>query len=123
VCHRRHGLGPLLTAAVNGGMKSVDTLWYHLPQATWLHYMVSEPVTVFYRELRASSRAGHAGVWKRPGLRVPQSWLARARAPFRVVHRTSPRARGSTLLGVAVVLALPSLVTTQPGGAYNNAMG
>lgn len=125
--------GPRVTAAIKGGMKTVDTLWYHLPQAarfmqegsiTGLHYVDSEPVTVFYP---ANSALLHALGMQAFGndllsVFVNVGWLGLALLSGWCIGR--PRGLGaSTLLGMAVVLALPSLVTTQPGGAYNDVMG
>ncbi len=119
--------------AVHHGMYTVDTLWYHLPFAARfvqqgtivpLHYVDSDSVTVFFP---ASSELIHAlGIlfmgndvlspfinlaWM--GLALLAGWCVGR--PFGVAP--------VTMTGVAVLLATPGLVATQPGGAYDDVVG
>jgi hypothetical protein len=116
--------------AYNHGMVSTDTLWYHMPFAarfvqegsiTALHYIDSEPVTVFFP---SSSELFHSlgimvmgndllspllnTLWL--GLALLASWCIGS--PFGVAP--------ITLTGSAILFATPGLVGTQPGGAYDD---
>ena len=120
-------------AAYHHGILSPDSLWYHMPFAarfvqdgsiTSLHYVDSEPVTVFFP---ATSELFHSlgmlvmgndvlspllnMLWL--GLALLASWCIGRRfgvAPIAVV-------------GSAVLFATPGLVGTQPGGAYDDVVG
>jgi hypothetical protein len=116
--------------AYHHGMVSTDTLWYHMPFAarfvqdgsiTPLHYVDSEPVTVFFP---ASSELFHSlgillmgndvlspllnTLWL--GLAFLAAWCIGS--PFGVAP--------VTLTGSAILFATPGLVGTQPGGAYDD---
>ncbi len=120
-------------AAYHHGILSTDSLWYHMPFAarfvqdgsiTALHYVDSEPVTVFFP---ASSELFHAfgimlmgndvlspllnTLWL--GLALMASWCIGR--PFGVAP--------VTLTGSAILFATPGLVGTQPGGAYDDVVG
>ena len=120
-------------AAYHHGILSTDSLWYHMPFAarfvqdgsiTSLHYVDSEPVTVFFP---ASSELFHSFgmlvmgndllspllnmLWL--GLALLASWCIGK--PFGV----APIA----VAGSAVLFATPGLVGTQPGGAYDDVVG
>ncbi len=119
--------------AYNHGMVSTDTLWYHMPFAarfvqegsiTALHYVDSEPVTVFFP---SSSELFHSvgimmmgndvlspllnTLWL--GLALLASWCIGS--PYGVAP--------ITLTGSAILFATPGLVGTQPGGAYDDVVG
>ena len=120
-------------AAYHHGILSTDSLWYHMPFAarfvqdgsiTSLHYVDSEPVTVFFP---ASSELFHSfgillmgndvlspllnTLWL--GLALLASWCIGR--PFGV----APIA----VVGSAILFATPGLVGTQPGGAYDDVVG
>ncbi len=120
-------------AAYHHGILSTDSLWYHMPFAarfvqdgsiTPLHYVDSEPVTVFFP---ASSELFHSFgmlvmgndllspllnmLWL--GLALLASWCIGK--PFGV----APIA----VAGSAILFATPGLVGTQPGGAYDDVVG
>jgi hypothetical protein len=112
------------------GMQTIDTLWYHLPQAArfvqlgsilHLQYFDRDPVTVFYP---ANAELLHAF-----GLLLFRSdvisplinlgWAALALVAAWSIGR--PAGRGpQCVIGVLIVLGTPGLVDTQPGGAYND---
>jgi hypothetical protein len=119
--------------AYNHGMESTDTLWYHMPFAarfvqegsiTALHYVDSEPVTVFFP---SSSELFHSlgimlmgndllspllnTLWL--GLALLASWCIGS--PYGVAP--------ITLTGSAILFGTPGLVGTQPGGAYDDVVG
>lgn len=120
-------------AAYHHGMLSTDTLWYHMPFAarfvqdhsiTALHYVDSEPVTVFFP---ASSELFHSFGILTMGNDVLSPllntfWLGLALLASWCIGR--PFGVGSiTLSGSAILLATPGLVATQPGGAYDDVVG
>ena len=119
--------------AYHHGILTTDSLWYHLPVAarfvqtgsiTPLHYVDSEPVTVFFP---ASSELFHSfgmlmmgndvlspllnTLWL--GLAVLASWCIGR--PFGV----APIA----VVGTMALFASPGLLGTQPGGAYDDVVG
>ena len=120
-------------AALHHGMDSVDTLWYHLPDAarfvqegsiTGLHFVDAQPLVVFYP---ASSALLHAlGIMffgndlLSPLLNM--GWLALALLAAWCIgsrYGVAP----VTLTGVALALGTPGLVATQPGGGYDDVVG
>jgi hypothetical protein len=116
--------------ALDRGMNTIDTLWYHLPVAarfahegsiTGLHFVDSDPVTAFYP---ASSTLLHGiGMLAfRSDVASPflnLAWLALAFAAAWAIGR--PRGLGpAAVVAVALVLGSPAFVATQPGGAYND---
>jgi hypothetical protein len=120
-------------AAYHHGMGSTDTLWYHMPFAarfvqdgsiTALHYVDSEPVTVFFP---ASSELFHSFGIMLMGNDVLSPiintlWLGLALLAAWCIGR--PFGVGAiTLIGSAILFATPGLVGTQPGGAYDDIVG
>jgi hypothetical protein len=116
--------------AYRHGMETADTLWYHLPQAARfvqdgnireLQYFDGGPVSAFYP---ANSELLHAlGILAlRSDLLSPLINLFwGAFAMFSAWSLGRPFGRGAyTLLAMALVLATPAFVDTQPGGAYND---
>jgi hypothetical protein len=116
--------------AYRHGMETPDTLWYHLPQAARfvqdgnireLQYFDGGPVTAFYP---ANSELLHAlGILSlRSDLLSPLInlfWGAFAMFSAWAIGR--PSGRGAhTVLAMALLLATPAFVDTQPGGAYND---
>jgi hypothetical protein len=120
-------------ASMRHGMETIDTLWYHMPTAarfvqtgstTSLHYVDSDPVTVFYP---ASSPLLHAFALQlfsndflSPLLNL--GWLALALTAawsIGVPYDVAP----ITLAGGAIIVATPGYVSTQPGGAYTDIVG
>ena len=120
-------------AAYHHGMLSTDTLWYHMPFAarfvqdgsiTALQYVDSEPVTVFFP---ASSELLHsfgillmANDVLSPALNT--LWLGLALLAGWCIGRPFAMAP-ITLTGTAILFATPGLVSTQPGGAYDDVVG
>jgi hypothetical protein len=119
--------------AYRHGMTTADTLWYHLPFAARfvqqgtivpLHYIDSEPVTVFFP---ANSELIHAlgmmfmgnDVWSPL---VNLGWASLALLAGWCIGRPYGVAP-VTLSGVAALLVTPGLVATQPGGAYDDIVG
>jgi hypothetical protein len=119
--------------AYHHGMTTIDSLWYHLPAAarfvqdgsiTPLHYFDSQATTAFYP---ANSELIHGlGIMfmgndvLSPLLNM--GWLAIALLAGWCIGRpfgTAP----VTLTGVALLMAVPGLVATQPGGAYDDVVG
>ena len=120
-------------AAYHHGIGSTDSLWYHMPFAarfvqdgsiTALHYVDSEPVTVFFP---ASSELFHSfGIMLMGNdLLSPiinSLWLGLALLAAWCIGR--PFGVGPiTLIGSALLFATPGLVGTQPGGAYDDVVG
>ena len=119
--------------AFHHGMTSADTLWYHLPFAARfiqqgtivpLHYIDSEPVTVFFP---ANSELIHALGMMFMGNDVSSplvnlGWGAVALLAGWCIGRPYGIAPVS-LTGVAILLVTPGLVATQPGGAYDDVVG
>jgi hypothetical protein len=120
-------------AAYHHGMLGTDTLWYHMPFAarfvqdhsiTALHYVDSEPVTVFFP---ASSELFHSFGILVMGNDVLSPllntlWLGLALLASWCIGR--PFGVGAiTLSGSAILFATPGLVATQPGGAYDDVVG
>ena len=112
------------------GMETIDTLWYHLPWAArWvqtasilhLHYVDNDAITVFYP---ANAELFHALglVLFHSDLISPLlnlAWAALALAAGWAIGRPYGRS-WHCLIAVALVLAVPAQVDTQPGGAYND---
>jgi len=122
--------GTRVAHALDRGMNTIDTLWYHLPVAarfaqegsiTALHFVDSDPVTAFYP---AGSTLLHGiGIMAfRTDVLSPLlnlGWLALAFAAAWALGR--PRGLGpAAVVAVALVLGSPAFVATQPGGAYND---
>jgi hypothetical protein len=119
--------------ALHHGMSTTDTLWYHMPFAArfvqqgtidHLHYVDSEAVTVFFP---ASSELIHALGIMFMGSDVLSplinlAWGAVALLAGWCIGRPYGVAP-ITLTGVAVLMATPGLVATQPGGAYDDIVG
>ena len=120
-------------AAYHHGMLSVDTLWYHMPEAarfvqdgsiTALHYVDSQPITPFYP---ASSELFHSLGILTMGNDVLSPllnmlWLGLALLASWCIGRPFGVAPVS-LTGSAILLGTPGLVATQPGGAYDDIVG
>ena len=120
-------------AAYHHGIGSTDSLWYHMPFAarfvqdgsiTALHYVDSEPVTVFFP---ASSELFHSfGIMLMGNdLLSPilnTLWLGLAFLAAWCIGR--PFGLGPiTLIGSATLFGTPGLIGTQPGGAYDDIVG
>ena len=120
-------------AAYHHGIGSTDSLWYHMPFAarfvqdgsiTALHYVDSEPVTVFFP---ASSELLHSfGIMLMgndvlsPALNT--LWLGLAFLAAWCIGK--PFGVGPiTLIGSATLFATPGLIGTQPGGGYDDIVG
>jgi hypothetical protein len=119
--------------ALQHGMTTVDTLWYHLPIAvrwvqtgrtTGIQFFDSDPVTAYYP---ASSSLFHAVgfLFFRSDLIsavINLGWLALALA----AGWSAGRAFGvgpATALGTALLLGTAGMVGTQPAGAYDDVVG
>jgi hypothetical protein len=116
--------------AVHHGMATADTLWYHMPVAAgfvqqgWigsLHFVDSEPVTAFFP---ANSPLVHGLGILLFGSDVLSpfldfGWLAVALLAGWCIGRPY-RVGPATLTGVALVVATPGMVATQPGGALTD---
>jgi hypothetical protein len=116
--------------ALNHGMSSPDTIWYHMPFAarfvqdgsiTALHSVDFGSDIAFYPE---NGELAHAlGIlflgndFLSPLLNM--GWLALAFLAAWCVGKPFGVAP-VTLIGMAVVMATPGLVTSQPGGAYTD---
>jgi hypothetical protein len=119
--------------AIDQGMLGPDTLWYHLPQAarfvqdgsiTHVQFFETGAGTAFYP---ASSGLFHAAgmVWLDGDLLsvfLNYGWLALALLAAWCLGRPYGFG-GATTTGLAVLLATPIMVETQPGGAYNDIVG
>ncbi|MGH9025100.1 MAG: hypothetical protein ACRDWD_03135 [Acidimicrobiia bacterium] len=120
-------------AALRHGMEGVDTLWYHLPVAgrfaqegsvTGVHFLEYEAFTAYFP---ANSAVLHAlGILLiGTDLLSPlfnMGFLALVLLAAWCVGRPYGVAP-VTLAGAALVLALPAIATTQPGGGYNDTVG
>ena len=116
--------------AYGHGMGTIDTLWYHMPfAARWvqehslvhLHYVDNDAISVFYP---ANAELFHAlGLLLfgsdliSPLLNLAWAALAIA-AAWSIGHRYGRP--WSAMTFVVLLLAIPSQVNTQPGGAYND---
>ncbi len=111
-------------------MQTIDTLWYHLPQAArfvqlgsilHLQYFDRDPVTVFY-PANAELLHGFGLLLFRSDVISPLinlGWAALALLAAWSIGR--PSGRGPhCVIGVLLVLGTPGLVDTQPAGAYND---
>jgi hypothetical protein len=119
--------------ALHHGMTTVDTLWYHMPFAARfvqqgtivpLHYVDNDAVTVFFP---ASSELFHAlGIlFMGNDILSPfinSAWMALALLAAWCIGRPFGVAP-VTVTGAAVLFAIPGLVATQPGGAYDDVVG
>jgi hypothetical protein len=119
--------------ALRHGVIGIDTLWYHLPIAarfiqtgsmTAVHYINSDPDTAF---VPANSEMFHALGMILTGSDFLSAvlnvgWLAVALLAGWCIGRPYGVAP-VTMAGVAVVVATPMLVSTQPGGAYADIVG
>jgi hypothetical protein len=120
-------------AALHHGMMGADNLWYHLPMSarfvqegsiTGVHYVDSQAIISFYP---ANSEVLHAlGILLlgndllSPLLNM--GFLALTLLAAWCVGRPFGVAP-VTLTGVALVLGLPVLTATQPGGGYSDIVG
>lgn len=122
-----------VVAAYHHGMISIDTLWYHMPDAarfvqdgsiTPLHYTDNAPDTVFYP---ATSELLHGFGILLMGNDVLSPiinllWLALGLLAGWCIGRPFAVAP-ITLIGSAVLFATPQLTGSQPGGAYDDIVG
>ncbi len=120
-------------ASYRHGMETIDTLWYHMPNAaryaqssstTHILFVDARTATAFFP---ATSPLLHAlGIeWFRSDLLSPVAnlaWLALALLAAWSIGERYGVAPASTV-AVAVVLSNPGLVATQPGGAYTDVVG
>jgi hypothetical protein len=122
--------GARVAVALRGGMESVDTVWYHLPQAarfvqdasvTGIHFFDSEPLTAYYP---ATASLFHGfGIMAFGG--DPMSpllnlgWVAMALLAGWCIGRRWGMGPSCTT-AVAVVAATPIMSATQPGGGYSD---
>ena len=121
---------PRVVDAYHHGMPTIDTLWYHMPMAArWVQtgsirhvqYFDGDAVTAFYP---GNSELFHGfGIMTlgsdvlSPGMNV--LWLALALVSAWSIGRRADLAP-LTVTGAAALFAIPSLVGTQPGGAYTD---
>jgi hypothetical protein len=119
--------------ALSHGMRSPDTIWYHMPFAarfvqdgsiTALHFVGFGSDIAFYPQ---NGELVHAlGIlflgndFLSPLLNM--GWLALALLAAWCVGRPFGVAP-VTLAGIAIVMATPGLATSQPGGAYTDIVG
>ena len=122
-----------IVSAYHYGMSTVDTLWYHMPfaarfvqQGTILpvHHFDAGSATAFFP---ANSELFHALgiVFMGNDVLSPLinfGWMAIALLAAWCVGRPFGVA-SVTVTGVAMLLATPGLVATQPGGAYDDIVG
>lgn len=115
------------------GIRSFDSLWYHLPwaasfaqsgQITTLHFTDVEYLTAFYPATAELFHGLGIALFARdtlsPGLNLV--WLALVLLAAYCVGR--PRGRGAaTLLGAVVALATPTMLLSQSGTAANDLPG
>lgn len=117
-------------SAYRHGMSTVDTIWYHLPQAArfvqlgntlHLQYFDGGAVTVFYPAnaelLHALGLLLFGNDLLSPAINL--GWAALACLAGWAIGRPFGRER-HCLLAVLLLLGTPGLVDTQPGGAYND---
>jgi hypothetical protein len=119
--------------AIDHGMNTVDTFWYHLPAAarfvqtgrtTTIQYFDSEPVTAFF-PMTSSLLHGIGFLMFRTDLFstvINLAWLSLALAAAWSVGRRFGVAPAATL-GTLLLLGTPGMVGTQPGGAYDDIAG
>ena len=119
--------------AIERGMETVDTLWYHLPVAarfvqtgdvSAVHYVDADAVTAFFP---ASAPVLHGlGLLlfgtDLASVAVNAWWMALALAAAWSLGRRAGVAPATTA-GAALLFATPGLVATQPGGAYTDVVG
>ncbi len=120
--------------ALNHGMTTIDTLWYHMPSAVrfvqtgslrHLHFVDGYTVVTAYFPANSPLLHGMGVMMLGSDLLSPMmnmAWLAFALVAGWCIGRPY-RAGPVTLAGVAAVLALPGMVATQPGGAYTDVVG
>lgn len=121
---------PWIVDAYHQGMQSIDTIWYHLPMAArWvqtgsvahIQYFDNDAITAFY--------PGNSELFHGLGLLtmggdvlsplIDLLWLGLALVSAWSIGRRYGLAPLTTS-GAAVVFATPSMVGTQPGGAYSD---
>jgi hypothetical protein len=119
--------------AIERGMETVDTMWYHLPVAarfvqtghvTSVHYVDGDSVTAFF-PATSSLLHGVGMLFFGTDLAstvVNLGWLALAFAAAWSVGSVFGVAP-VTVTGAALLFATPGLVSTQPGGAYTDVVG
>ncbi len=116
--------------AYRHGMETVDTLWYHLPQAarfvqqgdiTQLHYVDGEAIVVFYAANAELLHAYGIALFHNDVLSpvINLGWGALALLAGWACGRPS-RTEPYALLGVAMTLGIPALIGNEPGGGYND---
>jgi hypothetical protein len=120
-------------ASLRHGMETVDSLWYHMPTAarfvqtgfvTHLHYVDSDPVTVFYPATSPILHGFGIQLMGNDALSpfMNLGWLALALVSAWSIGEPYGAAP-ATLTGAAIVLATPGMVTSQPGGGYTDVVG
>jgi hypothetical protein len=120
-------------AALAHGITNIDSNWYHLPVAarfvqqgsvTHVQYLDGGALTAFYP---ASTPILHGFAMMLMGSDVLSPLVNLAFLGFAFVGAWClgrPFGVGpAALVGAAMVLGTPMLVTTQPGGAYNDVVG
>jgi hypothetical protein len=127
------GWAPRVVDAWHHGMTTIDTLWYHMPEAarfvqtgdiTAIHYVDGDSVTAFYP---ANSPLLHGiGILALGNdllsTVIDMAWLALALVAGWAIGRPF-RVAPLTVAGVAIIAGTPGLVVTQPGGAYTDIVG
>jgi hypothetical protein len=122
-----------VVASLQHGMETIDTLWYHMPDAarfvqtgytTRLHYVDAQPVTVFYPATSPIFHAFGLQLFSTDFVSVfiNLGWLALALIAAWSIgapHGVGP----ATMVGAAIVASTPGFVATQPGGAYTDIVG
>ncbi len=121
------------TGGIARGMRTIDTLWYHLPVAarfvqlhrvTEIHFLDDDPVSSYFPW---NSSLLHAVGMLFFGSDLVSTivnvgWFALAIAAAWAAGR--PWGVGpASALGMTFVLATPGIVETQPGGAYVDVVG
>jgi len=143
---RAHNLGAIVTGAVvmaewatrvipalDGGIEGADSIWYHLPQAagfvqdgsiTHVQFFETGAGTAFYPAAAALLHA-LGMLWMGNdflSVFLNLGWLAVTFLAAWCIGR--PYGLGPLcLVGAALLLATPTMVETQPGGAYNDLVG
>ncbi len=128
----RNGPAPTLSS-FDFGIRSFDSLWYHLPwaasfaqsgQITTLHFTDVEYLTAFYPATAELFHGLGIVLFARDTLSPALNlvWLALVLLAAYCVGR--PRGLGvATLLGAALALAIPMMVLSQAGSAANDIAG
>ncbi|MBK6855337.1 MAG: hypothetical protein IPG97_01905 [Microthrixaceae bacterium] len=119
--------------ALNHGIHTIDSLWYHLPVAarwvqtgsiTPLHYLEDEALTTFFP---GNGSIFHAIGMSFLGIDILSVFMNLGWLAFGLMAAWClGRPFGTSWLSVgaaAIGFTTPSLMATQPGGAYNDTMG